>query len=873
MRVRGLRRLLRYSLRTLLVAFTIAAIWLGVVSHRARTQERAVRELRAAGASVYYDFQRNQEGEYVLMATPPGPEWLREWLGIDYLARVRRVEYHRSKTHNQAVIESLSKLRDLRELDMSGCEVGPRDFVPLSRLSALESLELGSTRIDDDSLGFLSSMPRLETLYAEETAISGKGLRHLHPDAKLKVLYLRHCPLSSEAYEHIGKLESLEQLDLDYTTTTDVELARLRNLRGLSYLALENARVSDEGLRALNEMKRLEVLCLNGTMVNGRGLKYLGAVESLQQLRLDNTLLDDVGLEQLERFRAISRLDIRGNRITIEGLKHLARMPPVQYPTFDLPIGTYGEYQAARDRIANFLARESAAPQESAQAAQAMAEWVGMIQAWLDNGLLFQSPGMSDREIFLRLAARLRDRPQEETNAVAILLMNAFFSFDDSGLSYFHHKGSVDVSRRLSTEFQPITLSRQLSTGTFQAGEQTYRALGNYCLAAQHNRHNLTPAIFDWPQPFYFVSAREELTRFARARIHGLAHDAFLLDLIERDDEGIRFAVLNLVVDPSPVAWLDLAEHFHENIGLLTETIANWRRSDPSNAAPWYVYPVTPNIDHPLRNGFKLPRRLPREAGPPECIQEGNTRPEVRMQPVPPWLDDQLLARAEAILKEEGLKLVGVRKTVGWMNPWQWQAPWREADAMMDALMSRIQPESRDDLAETMAKRFIVAQPRELATVLHGCWMLGDWCSGEYIAPKYFFRDRWMPRQPRWEVLRRQLRRTACNRLAETLSILARDGDGQRPVDKAMMTAWMAGLASCSADPVAALMNEAIEAWTRLDERLASASFEELGEVYKEFWGAAFPVDSTGEPDVDLTERYEDFEDLSRLFGELDRFE
>ena len=46
----SLRRWSRYSLRSLLVAITAAAIWLGVTTDRAIEQRRAVEFARAAGA-------------------------------------------------------------------------------------------------------------------------------------------------------------------------------------------------------------------------------------------------------------------------------------------------------------------------------------------------------------------------------------------------------------------------------------------------------------------------------------------------------------------------------------------------------------------------------------------------------------------------------------------------------------------------------------------------------------------------------------------------------------------------------------------------------------------------------------------------------
>jgi len=53
-----LRRVFRFSLRTLLIAVTAFGVWLGVKLHQAREQRAAVKEIRALGGWVHYDYQR-----------------------------------------------------------------------------------------------------------------------------------------------------------------------------------------------------------------------------------------------------------------------------------------------------------------------------------------------------------------------------------------------------------------------------------------------------------------------------------------------------------------------------------------------------------------------------------------------------------------------------------------------------------------------------------------------------------------------------------------------------------------------------------------------------------------------------------------------
>jgi len=70
------RRWFQFSLRTLFVVMTIAALWLGMVMHRARKLRRSVHAITAAGGAIYFHHQW-EDAE----APPPGPTWLRRLVG------------------------------------------------------------------------------------------------------------------------------------------------------------------------------------------------------------------------------------------------------------------------------------------------------------------------------------------------------------------------------------------------------------------------------------------------------------------------------------------------------------------------------------------------------------------------------------------------------------------------------------------------------------------------------------------------------------------------------------------------------------------------------------------------------------------------
>src|SRR4051794_11935806 len=95
------RRWSSFSLRTLLVFVTVASVGFGYFAHKLRQAERqraAVEALRIAGGRlVRYDYQIDSDGNDLPgFPEPPGPAWLLDRLGIDFLANVTLVNLRHS---------------------------------------------------------------------------------------------------------------------------------------------------------------------------------------------------------------------------------------------------------------------------------------------------------------------------------------------------------------------------------------------------------------------------------------------------------------------------------------------------------------------------------------------------------------------------------------------------------------------------------------------------------------------------------------------------------------------------------------------------------------------------------------------------------
>ena len=81
-------RLLRISLRGLLLFMFVVCSVLGWKVSLARKQPKAVAWVQQSGGGVIYDYELDSAGRRVRNAKPPGPAWLRDRLGIDYFTSV-----------------------------------------------------------------------------------------------------------------------------------------------------------------------------------------------------------------------------------------------------------------------------------------------------------------------------------------------------------------------------------------------------------------------------------------------------------------------------------------------------------------------------------------------------------------------------------------------------------------------------------------------------------------------------------------------------------------------------------------------------------------------------------------------------------------
>jgi hypothetical protein len=189
----------RFGLRTVFVLLTIVAVWLGVISHRARQQRAAVEKLRSAGAVVGFK------------DTQPFGAWVHGLIGDEYGRTVWGVAYHSAQRElSDEDLTPLCKLSALTALYvdpiLGGTEVSTfrekRGFErrcgtftkaglsELGKLTTLTQLWVVSKEIDDDVLLAWQSLVNLETLKMGTPSLTAEGIRRFQaavPGCKVEV--------------------------------------------------------------------------------------------------------------------------------------------------------------------------------------------------------------------------------------------------------------------------------------------------------------------------------------------------------------------------------------------------------------------------------------------------------------------------------------------------------------------------------------------------------------------------------------------------------------------------------------------------------------------------------------------------------------
>ena len=178
-----------------LLAFLLVVAVVAFTPKIGLTQTAAVADCDKTNAAKYLEsigaiLSRDEPGRVVALQMPEG-------VGL-----------------NEQAWPSLSKLVDLRELDLGALGLPNRTLRHVRSLTQLRTLNLFGNQLDSIALVYIEGTQDLETLYLYRTFIDDDGIKSIAKLKKLKRLNMFDTFLTDKGLDRLGKCKQLRNLSI-----------------------------------------------------------------------------------------------------------------------------------------------------------------------------------------------------------------------------------------------------------------------------------------------------------------------------------------------------------------------------------------------------------------------------------------------------------------------------------------------------------------------------------------------------------------------------------------------------------------------------------------------------------------------------------
>ena len=218
----------------------------------------------------------------------------------------------------------------------------------VSRLDHITRLDLDDSKyLTDDGLRYLSRLPNLRYLNLAGSDITDSGLEVLRQLSALESIVLRGTRVTDAGVAHVALCERIRSVDLSGTFTGDGAIRALAGKASLSDFRSGNV-VTDEGLALLRELPifrtwhggegwmaltspdaKPNYLMLRGTFTD-RGMTHLADLEGLFALNVDSAQLAITGLG-LAPLLQLPHFEWLAFDATDDSMPHIAALPHLRF--------------------------------------------------------------------------------------------------------------------------------------------------------------------------------------------------------------------------------------------------------------------------------------------------------------------------------------------------------------------------------------------------------------------------------------------------------------------------------------------------------------------------------------------------------------
>ncbi|MBA3858459.1 MAG: hypothetical protein C0507_16250 [Cyanobacteria bacterium PR.3.49] len=165
---------------------------------------------------------------------------------------------------NDSTFRYLDRLKDLRILDVTGCEVSSQLVEQLNKLPKLEYLKVGKTNMSGQGLLKLQRLSQLKVLGMSRITAQADVLKHLKGSSNIEELRLSGEDLTPQDLKLIGTMKNLRNLWIEKgRNVDDSNLSWISGLQKLEVFSAEDSMITPKFMNIVPQLPRLRLVCLN----------------------------------------------------------------------------------------------------------------------------------------------------------------------------------------------------------------------------------------------------------------------------------------------------------------------------------------------------------------------------------------------------------------------------------------------------------------------------------------------------------------------------------------------------------------------------------------------------------------------------------
>ncbi len=258
-----MNRLLRFSMKSFLIAVAFLCLLMGYKVYQANKLRRAIdttHTLSETAITYHHEVGTAVSPEKIttslglMEVEPPGPSWLRNYLGDEYFVDPYKVWIRDSDDVQLKIV--VDGMPNLRVVNIWNTDVTNRGFRELQRLQELEELQVADSKILSDTaiahLAGVTTLRKVEILRCPN--ITGQALQYLTSSKQqLSYLHLSGPGFTDANIESLALFPNLETLNLIHCPVSENAIANLVALKKLRRLELSNTDVAYPSLTTIRD--------------------------------------------------------------------------------------------------------------------------------------------------------------------------------------------------------------------------------------------------------------------------------------------------------------------------------------------------------------------------------------------------------------------------------------------------------------------------------------------------------------------------------------------------------------------------------------------------------------------------------------------